>query len=484
MASSPPNHSHSALIFSGSLLRKLENHPSLRLPTTYVGVRRVRPSGGGSVKKAVGSRGSEHNDDEWTPNAIDNEDQLGDDDNNNIVDDGVIAEHNSNEISYKVTNPDGTERRMTKHEKKQFKYQLAQAKREAERVKRQIKHEQLIHEAKRAKHERKKLKRLERHERKKKQQQKEDEQVKQEKLSEEKSVHDEIMEKKKALEEYAAFTTYKEIIDEEMAAMRGDRSGIPPAMLAPAAACIALNMKALESTKREDHQMKTIFDRQLTSEWARKLQQSMIPAEELRAKEDMRPMAYKLVPELWNRLCPKSLWVCKDEDIAVRQAELEQFTDESTMNDESQYSLGLIRNTSLLYDEVAYAVFKHLHKHSNLHISSGEIFGCDFLLYDGKREDRHSFAGLRIYTCDKNDENKFPIPSAYDMTGFVRMMNTARKLALIATVTKDESEGNTARVLIVDLALEKVLTVPTHQKKGSTEKRKSEIDLDLAKHKK
>jgi tRNA splicing endonuclease len=441
------------------------------------------------VKKldADGSNGSEHNDDEWTPNAIVNEDQSSGD--NNVGDDGAIAKHNGSEISYKVTNPDGTERRMTKHEKKQLKYKLAQAKREVEREKRQIKHEQLIQEAKKAKYERKKLKRLERQERKKKQQQQQEEddedQVEQEQVCQEKSSHDEIKEENQTPEE-CTFTAFKEI-DEELAAMRGDRSGIPPAMLAPAAACVALDMKALKSTKREDEQiMKTMFDRQLTSEWARELKQSMIPAEELREKEDMRPMAYKVIPELWNRLCPKSLCACKDEEMTARQTEIEHSTDEeSTMNDESQHSLGLIRNTSPLYDEVANAVFRHLHKYSNLHISSGEIFGCDFLLYDGKREDRHSFAGLRIYTCDKKDEGKFPIPSAYDMTGFVRTMNTARKLALIATVAKDEGEGDTARVLIVDLALEKVLSVPTHKKKGSTEKRKSEIETSsgLAKHK-
>ena len=95
-------------------------------------------------------------------------------------------------------------------------------------------------------------------------------------------------------------------------------------------------------------------------------------------------------------------------------------------------------------------------------------------MYDGKREDRHSFAGLRIYTCDKRNECKFPVPSAYDLTGFVRTMNTARKLALVATVIKDDDEEGTVRVLIVDLALEKILSVETHKKKGNIEKRRSE----------
>jgi len=477
MASPPPNQSHSALIFSGSLLHKLENHPSLRLPTTYVGVRRVRPSGGAAKKiddDGTSSRNvSVHDDDDWTPNAIHTEDTTG----NNAADDEASANLKANAISFKATNPDGTERRMTTQEKKQLKYKLAQAKREVKREKRQMKHEQLIQEAKKAKRERKKLKRLERQERKnqqQQQQQKEDEEehVKQEQVCQEKCCHDEVDEKNDAIEEHT-FTAYN-ALDEELAAMRGDRSGIPPAMLAPAAACVALDTKALGCTNRKDQPDKTIFDRQLTSEWAHELQQGMIPAEELRAKEDMRPMAYKIVPELWNRLCPKSLWECEDRDMTTTQAEEEHTTDNSTMTVENQLSLGLIRHPSSLYDEVTYAVFRHLHQYSNLHISSGGIFGCDFLLYDGKRSDRHSFAGLRIYTCDKNNESKFPVPSAYDLTGFVRTMNTARKLALIATVIKDEEEGDTARVLIVDLALEKILSVQTHKKKGNTEKRRSE----------
>eukprot|EP00986_Skeletonema_menzelii_P001757 scaffold484_cov148-Skeletonema_menzelii.AAC.11 len=470
MSSPPPNHSRSALIFSGSLLHKVENHSSLRLPTTYVGVRRVRPSRGGVIDGS--SRNvSQQNDDDWTPNAIHTEDPS----DNNVGDDRAIASLKSNEISFKITNPDGTERRMTKQEKKQLKYKLAQAKREVQREKRQIKHEQLILEAKQAKRERKKLKRLERQERKQQQQHQpedEEEHVKLEQV--EKSCHDEGEEKNEVPEE-DTFSAY-DAIDEELAAMRGERSGIPPAMLAPAAACIALDMETLECTNRKDPYIRTIFDRQLTREWAHELQQNMIPAEELRAKEDMRPMAYKIVPELWNRLCPNSLWSCNDEYTEGRQEEPEYRyrTDESAMNVENQHSLCLIRHPSQLYDEVTYAVFRHLHQHSKLHISSGGIFGCDFLLYDGKREDRHSFAGLRIYTCDKKNESKFPIPSTYDLTGFVRTMNTARKLALIATVIKDEEEGGTFRVLIVDLALEKILSVQTHKKKGNTEKRRSE----------
>jgi hypothetical protein len=90
--------------------------------------------------------------------------------------------------------------------------------------------------------------------------------------------------------------------------------------------------------------------------------------------------------------------------------------------------------------------------------------------------------------------DQLPIPSAYDMAGFVRTMNSARKIALLATVVRDVDDGGgngvdnsppktmattskpTYRIAIVDLALEKVLSAPTHVRKGNTKKRRSEED--------
>jgi hypothetical protein len=164
-------------------------------------------------------------------------------------------------------------------------------------------------------------------------------------------------------------------------------------------------------------------------------------------------------------------------------------------------------------------------------------------LYDGRRTERHSFAGLRVYHCrggvnkKKNgiataatttatttngdggggNDLELPMPSAYDMTGFVRTMNTARKIALIAMVVPIEedvqhacndenndgkkdgaeeeeedatmmtpmkssssssssSSSNIRRIAIVDLALEKVLTAHAHVRKGNTSKRRTEED--------
>jgi tRNA splicing endonuclease len=501
MASSPPRYSHSALIYSGSLLHKLENHPSLRLPTTYVGVRRVRPSK--SVAKTSDDAHRDENKrkrcdgvkDEFLPSENNKKGSLSE--CNDEADVIVAATNNkANEISYKVINADGSEKRMSKQEKRELKYKLLRAKRDAEKEKRRIEHEQRIKDEKEAKRERKKLKRLERRNKKLKLEEVEErEELDGQAQQAEKTCHDATKNDSQLnlaasdidSEEYVPARNNE--INEELAALKGERSGIPPAILSPAATCVAIHMNALHQKKQQHHVIKTVFDRDLTIEWANQLKKSMVSAEELRSKEDMRPMPYRIVPELWNRFCPDSLFKSEEDGITLNQAVVasQPAEDELATLQDNQYSLGLIRNPSPLNDEAAYRVFRHLNQYSNLHISSGEIFGCDFLLYDGKREDRHSFAGLRVYTCNKkkNESVAYPIPSAYDMSGFVRSMNTARKLALIATVAKDEEEGGTNRVLIVDLALEKVLDAPTHIKKGVTEKRKSVRDtsIGLSKHK-
>ena len=196
-------------------------------------------------------------------------------------------------------------------------------------------------------------------------------------------------------------------------------------------------------------------------------------------------MAYRLVPEVWKRLCPDTLWTEKnskeEEDCVKKSCSLEKEDGEKRPTLSSSLaatSLAIIRNPSMpSFDTDASIIFRHLHQHSKLHISCGAVFGCDFLLYDGKRDERHSFAGLRVYSSNNKEEVgiQFPIPTAYDMMGFVRSMNTARKIALIATVVRGRGDDDaTPRVLIVDLALEKVLTAPTHIRKRNTVERRLE----------
>jgi len=222
-------------------------------------------------------------------------------------------------------------------------------------------------------------------------------------------------------------------------------------------------------------------------------------------------------------------------------------------------------------------VFQQLHQMSdnNIHISCGSKFGSDFLLYNGNREEQHAFAGLRVISSNENNNNNnndddddddddddakkesyskiqgneilqklkigledlnhekdpkrtkdeqssihpyhecvFPIPSAYDLAGYVRGLNTAGKLALLATVIpitstspntnniskndndddkEDTKENVDYHVVFVDLALEKILSAPTHQKKSRykhlkgkkhTMNKRKQIGLNLKKVKK
>jgi hypothetical protein len=62
-------------------------------------------------------------------------------------------------------------------------------------------------------------------------------------------------------------------------------------------------------------------------------------------------------------------------------------------------------------------------------------------------------------------------------------LNTAGKLALIATVIRNKHEnGYDYRVAIVDLALEKILSAPTHlRKRKRNNHARREIGLNLSK---
>ena len=190
------------------------------------------------------------------------------------------------------------------------------------------------------------------------------------------------------------------------------------------------------------------------------------------------------------------------------------------------------------------AVLEYLHKETDYHWSCGAKFGADFLLYDGPRSQRHAFAGLRIMIVPPppteeaataattsaargtgvNDPPEDTVrttvagaaagmPSAYELAAYVRCLNTAGKLALLATVvvvTMDNNDNDQAagergdhsrenqppphhevtpttttihiKVAFVDVALEKILTAPTHQKYGRSEKRR-DVAKNLAKTK-
>lgn len=203
-------------------------------------------------------------------------------------------------------------------------------------------------------------------------------------------------------------------------------------------------------------------DDELAQQWAYEIKDSMKEAEVVRSQEDMRPMAYKLIPEPWKRLRDQ----CHKTDKKISSANMKNVDSEgvpSVVYSKNVQQMDQIKNLDMavIYD-CLYNSF------SELHISCGAKFGCDYLLYDGNRSERHAFAGLRVLSSTKDDQGnvKFSLPTAYDLQGYVRGLNTAGKLALLATVIDK-------RVLVVDLALEKILSAPTHKRKRSTEARKA-----------
>ncbi|KAL3801771.1 hypothetical protein HJC23_001167 [Cyclotella cryptica] len=492
----------SAIIFSSAVIRQLDG-PELRLPTTYIGVRRVRPAGGvqaresGLKRKYSSSETSEKLaadvDDDWIPNTVGDdscpldESERKDKDPTTSVDGDDTNSVNRNAIVFKITNPDGTERRMTKQEKNKLKYEMKQAKHLARKEERQIQHEERIRIAKEGKRERKKMKRLAK---------------KNKELSEIQVKNTSTSEKNGGGQtKPQPNLSDQQTVNDDEDTERSYR-GNPPVMLTPAATRIATEIGTFQHSRIRDDINTTVLDDELSKQWASILQESMKPAEEYREKEDIRPMAYKVVPEVWTRLRPvqlNGLGINAEQQAKVdgnqnlgksTDKEVEQLAQDAAAgnlpipkdpHDQKQppdYSMAVIRDSSPSYDESTYLILRHLHRNSTLHLACGARFGCDFLLYDGRREERHSFAGLRVYSIPNDHDQVLPLPSAYDITGFVRAMNTARKLALVATVMRSVDNPDVARIAIVDLALEKVLTAPTHIRKGNTDKRRCVEDTD------
>ena len=260
-------------------------------------------------------------------------------------------------IIFRVTDPnDGTTtgRRMTSHEKKQVKYQLKQAQQAVRKEERQRQHVQRIQEAKEQKAERKRLKRLawqSKHQQqlnRQQQQQQEEQQYlpqlhhkhqePQQDDKEKGKMHTPLF--KKAASKTSCSTMMElqggnnpsqkqEEVDQLNIQNEVDapntRQSLPtarkfndlgpllptPAMLTPAATCLAREMGTLcmppLTTTRKQHG--TIMDPVVSSQWAKLLlHDAFTPADISRSKEAIRPMAYRVVPEVWSRLCPDSLW--------------------------------------------------------------------------------------------------------------------------------------------------------------------------------
>jgi len=301
-------------------------------------------------------------------------------------------------------------------------------------------------------------------------------------------------------------------MQEELEEFSGDRrEGLPPVILSPPMARCAANLLGASqspttptSAASQPPNARLQYDEELSQTWAQLLKESMLPAEMVRQTEDMRPMAYQLMPEAWTRMRQPN----KDEpgphrqqlETTISNASFETTTttggsifaqsDSDTIPSSKSWLVQNCRPPSR-WDVVTAVVFEYFHRETTFHVSCGAKFGADFLVYDGPRSERHAFAGLRVLLpkSSPNGDGLLPVPTAYDMAGYVRCLNTAGKLALLATVVEDEicspdrsSSMTLYRVAVVDLALEKILTAPTHQRHARTEKRR-DVSRNLAKNK-
>jgi hypothetical protein len=563
------------MIFSADLVQRLDDGVPCRLPPTYVGVRRVRDNNNAVMIQRVTPPALFERDYDCHRNNLDDQLKLRATNDGGVVSDCVTAcdpqnvvgrdvredlttllPTTSSSISSSATTATAgicymiNGRRMTKAEKREMKHKL---KLEAHSVRKEAKARDVkerIRKEKAAKAERRLHKAQEK--RRQRVQQQCDETTKKfnnnndlllpsaatELLSDIVIHHNDDNKDEKKGSSSNLLTENTTSNNDATSNSSSVRKDYLPAMLTPAATRVAQELGILPLPD-DDHDpayrmttssatttmmTTTIMDPILSAKWANALQQSMIPIEMAREKEDIRPMAYRLVPETWRRLCPNTLWIPPAKRTTAITSCNDGKSDSNMTSSLSSSSHVRIRNssstTTTTYDDDTYAIVSHLHNHSNIHITCGASFGCDYLLYDGRRTERHSFAGLRVYHCcggvkkkngttitntngnDGSDDFELPMPSAYDMTGFVRTMNTARKIALIAmVVTTIEDDDNTTgnkddkeeeedaptimtprnnttirRIAIVDLALEKVLTAHAHIRKGNTAKRRTEED--------
>ena len=333
--------------------------------------------------------------------------------------------------------------------------------------------------------------------------------------------------------DYVQLKVNQNTLEEELADLQGQRDGVPPVWLSSAQAHTLASVTTLDqSSKTSSLEMRTIsqlpkgthveLDEAYSKAWASALkQESLQPAETTRRNEqEWRSMPYELVPQLWTRFRPNTSTDSTHRDphaevqneqvqvsdetgsnqnvqtypafeksqttIKTTQASSEVATDDASVGtpDAVQSSckgtnitcangttsphskehlaeqddtcppmtsltilpFSLRPRRQILYDTALNWCVEYLHQSLGLHVACGAKFGCDILLYDAPRSERHAFAGLRVEVVDKDRKDNtscaYPLPRAYDLSGYVRCLNTAGKLALLATVVLDDEEDH------------------------------------------
>ena len=454
------------LVFSGPLVRQLSTKAG-RLEPTYVGVRRVRPSSR-MVQKAFQTKTKQE---EIT----------------------TTEKQTTSDVTFKIVGDDGVERRMTNQEKKALKKKLRGEKAKAKKQERLEKVQQKEEEEKAKKKRKRRNKKRSRNEMngdttKETAESKlatasttsEQEEAagttretKDQKI-EEKVLHDKTQndETEDVLSIDGQMDDFSRI-QQEIADLKGERQGVPPVMLSPPLAQVSGTILSDLKYPYKSEEIVYMNDT-LAQDWSVALRQSMHPSEKTRNMEEMRALVYNLIPEIWSRFRPASLVdgskTKMKSDItfsamANQKADGKDNLSEAPEEEEEKpWRLLPIRHRSVqsTFDDDLAAVVKVLYENTSLHISCGAKFGCDLLLYDGPRNERHAFAGLRLVTGSSiamtTNGESFPLLSAYCLAGYVRCLNTAAKLALLATVKREKlADGSTLRkVAFVDLKLERV----------------------------
>jgi hypothetical protein len=548
------NNNGVVMIFKSSLVRNVASS-KVRLPSNFVGVRCVRRERECNSSKNTNTQSTSDNP---LPSANDNND----DDDADDEDDKNVARNNKY-VKFVVVDENGNERRMTKAEKKKKKRQLAKQNKE----------------------------------------QAQQNSAKRQKLEEE--ISSTIPSSTKTATEgqegksSPSSSSYHQLpinpttMDQELADFKGERAGLPTVLLSPPMALqfFTKNLHVLpeiiplvvdkEELLNDDeivedaHNNNNYYDangdgavlihsHSMAEEWSNRLKEKCIlPAEFVRQKEDLRPLAYRLHPEPWQRMRPtpikeqpmlttsrsrnrnhnldkddrtKSLVATTTEDPIIVNPNPRDWI---TLTCRPRLTSSSSSSSSILqHDDIISIVFEYLHRETPFYLSCGAKFGSDLLIYDGPRESRHAFAGLRVLSrftnsmtssssllpaTDKDvnilsssSELQLPLPTAFSLTSFVRCLNTAGKLALLATVEevevvvpdnnekqkegsngdndidqndiitrKNNNNNNTThyRVAFVDVALEKVLDVHK-RKKGSSKKKlqkRRDVTQNLAK---
>jgi len=539
------------MIFTSSLVKHAAS-PQLRLPANFVGVQSVRQD---YLKKPLSiSAPKSIHENGFNVNVNANGDK-------NIEKDKILRLKTSNDVKFCVVDENGNERRMTKAEKKAKKFQIAQAKKEAKKeaaAKKKRKLEQMTVDDD--------------------VNNKGDNSSKLHLIGAIKAVEQQKKDLQSSSKEAAALSLrpYHQLplnptsIEQELAEFQGKRGSIPPVILSPPMALqfvsknITLSTKPLASSTNnngghdEGDNAILVYDHNLSQEWANRLkQQCILPAEAVRQKEDLRPLAYRLQPEPWQRLRPtleeNPVVTTSRNSASIVHKSLLSLSSSSTTTEKgvpavcgtnpkprdwvpltcrprmaslSPPSSSPETTTSIQHDDVLSIVFEYIHRETPYYISCGAKFGSDFLVYDGPRDKRHAFAGLRVLSrftssmtttastaapassssssqydanskksVSNDDGVELPLPTAYSLTGFVRCLNTAGKLALLATVDEvsdnddtDENESSRRslgaekkryRVAFVDVALEKVLDVHIRKNRGRSDKKKLQKRRDV-----